>query len=214
MSTKKIRRFFNRGTKKSYINKLKNLYPKCKFDKNIDDYSLYSGNNITYGEMEYEGMKQLYSYINKNYNSKINTFIDVGSGRGKLCMYMAAQPKIKYVLGIELVKQRHDDAEILKSEIDHEYASKVILLNKNIFDIDFDIQIDNLINKNIFIWFSNLCFDISIVDDIFKKIQRSLPKGTIVCCSKKPSQNFGEFLNTIQIPMSWNKASNVYIYKL
>jgi tRNA G46 methylase TrmB len=132
MSTKKVRRNFHKGTKKIYINKLKNLYPKCKFDKNLDDYSLYSGNNITYGEMEYEGIKLLYSYINKNYNNKINSFIDVGSGRGKLCMYMAAQPKIKYVLGIELVKQRHDDAEILKTEIDHEYASKVTLLNTNV----------------------------------------------------------------------------------
>ena len=182
--------------------------------KNIENYSLYNGNNITYGEMDYEGIQQLYSYLTKNYNSRINSFIDIGSGRGKLCMYMAAQPKIIYVLGIELVKQRHDDAEILKSEIDHEFANKVTLINKNFFDIDFNTDFEYFKNTNIFIWFSNLCFDLSVVDDIFKKIQTNLPKGTFVCCSKKPSENFGEFLNVIQVPMSWNKASNVYIYRL
>ena len=136
--------------------------------------------------------------------------MDLGSGRGKLCMYMAAQPKIKYVLGVELVKQRHDDAEILKSELTFEYADKVKLLHKNIFDVDFE----DYKNKQIFIWFSNLCFEPTGINNVFQRLQKELPAGTIVCCSKKPHELFGEFLNTIQVPMSWNKASNVYIYRL
>ena len=118
--------------------------------------------------------------------------------------------KIKNVLGVELVKQRHDDAEILKSELKFEYADKVNLLNKNIFDIDFE----EYKNKQIFIWFSNLCFDQTGIDEVFKKLKNTLPSGTIICCSKKPLENFGEFLNIFQVPMSWNKESNVYIYRL
>jgi tRNA G46 methylase TrmB len=209
MSTRRIRRNFNKGTKKHYINKLKNLYPRCKFDKEFEDIDLYKGVNITYGEMEYDGIQKLYSFISKNYNPKINCFIDLGSGRGKLCMYMASQSKIKSVLGVELVKQRHDDAEILKSELKFEYADKVHLLNKNIFDIDFE----EYKNKQIFIWFSNLCFDQTGIDEVFKKLKNVLPSGTIICCSKKPLENFGEFLNIFQVPMSWNKESNVYIYR-
>ena len=63
-------------------------------------------------------------------------------------------------------------------------------------------------------WFSNLCFDQTGIDTIFQKLTNNLPIGTIICCSKKPTQNFGEFLNTIQVPMSWNKESNVYVYRL
>ena len=205
-----MRRNPHKGTKKNYIIQLKNLYPSCKFDRNVEDSSLYNGVNITYGEMEYDGVQKLYSFVSKNYNNKINCFMDLGSGRGKLCMYMASLSKIKYVLGVELVKQRHDDAEILKSELNFEYANKVHLLNKNIYDIDFE----EYKNKQIFIWLSNLCFDQTGIDNIFQKLKNSLPSGTIVCCSKKPLENFGEYLNSIQVPMSWNKESNVYIYKL
>jgi len=210
MLTRRIRRNSHKGTKKNYIIQLKNLYPNCKFDRNVEDISLYNGVNITYGEMEYEGIQKLYSFISKNYNNKINCFMDLGSGRGKLCMYMAAQPKIKYVLGVELVKQRHDDAEVLKSELTFEYADKVKLLHKNIFDVDFE----DYKNKQIFIWFSNLCFEPTGINNVFQRLQKELPAGTIVCCSKKPHELFGEFLNTIQVPMSWNKSSNVYIYRL
>ena len=210
MTTKKIKYSNKTKTKKYYINKLKNLYPNCKFDIIKDDNTLYKDNNITYGEMEYDGIQKLYSFINKHYNSKINCFIDIGSGRGKLCMYMAAQPKIKHVLGIELVKQRHDDAEILKSELKSEYANKVILLNKNIFDIDFE----NYKNNKTFIWFSNLCFEQSNINTIFEKLQNNLPSGTIICCSKQPINEIGQFLHKLFIPMSWNKTSNVYIYQL
>jgi tRNA G46 methylase TrmB len=210
MLTRRNRRNSHKGTKKHYIIKLQKLYPNCKFDRNVEDISLYNGNNITYGEMEYEGIQKLYTFITKNYNPKINCFMDLGSGRGKLCMYMAAQPKIKHVLGVELVKQRHDDAEILKSELTFEYADKVKLLHKNIFDVDFE----EYKNNQIFIWFSNLCFDQTGIINVFQKIQRDLPSGTIICCSKKPEEIFGEFLHTIQVPMSWNKESNVYIYRL
>jgi tRNA G46 methylase TrmB len=209
MRTQKYRRS-QRITRKKHISKLKQLYPMCKHDHNTDDYSLYEGHKITYGEMEYKGIDQLYKYITKHYNSDINCFIDIGSGRGKLCMYMAAQPKIIDVLGVELVKQRHNDAEILKSELKNEYSSKVILLNKNVLEIDFE----KYKNSQIFIWFSNLCFEQSITNVIFQKLMSELPKGTIICCSNTPNSGIGEFLQNISVPMSWSKSSNVYIYTL
>jgi len=210
MSTKRYKRNIHKGTRKNFINKLKTIYPSCKFDTGLEDFSLYNGIDTTYGEMQYEGIQELYQYVTKNYNNKINTFIDLGSGRGKLCMYMAAQPKIKNVLGIELVKERHNDAENLKSQLQYEYANKVILINKNIFDVDLELYT----NKQIFIWFSNLCFNQTGVIDIFKKLQNTLPKDTIICCSKPPTEPIGTYLNTIKVSMSWCDDSNVYIYKL
>jgi len=199
-----------RATKKRYLEKLKKLYPMCKFDQTRDDYTLYEGHKITYGEMEYSGIQKLYSYVSKHYNPKINCFMDIGSGRGKLCMYMAAQSKIQHALGVELVKQRHDDAEILKHELKQHYANKVELLNKNVLEIDFE----KYYGSEVFVWFSNLCFEQSTTNDIFKKIQNELPKGTILCCSKESNPMVGQLLHTIPIEMSWNKTSNVFIYRL
>lgn len=209
MSTTKRNRRSQRGTRKNYMCRLKKLYPSCKHD-NISDNESYNGHKITYGEMEYEGIHKLYQFITKKYNSQIDCFMDIGSGRGKLCMYMAAQPKIKDVLGVELVTQRHDDAEKLKSELDFEFANKVELINKNALEISFN----KYLNNKIFIWFSNLCFDQDGTNAIFNKLQKELPNGTIICCSKEPNPPIGELLNKIKIPMSWIKESNVYIYRL
>ena len=208
MPTKRVRRSNHKKTKKVFITKLKILYPNCKHDS--VDSNLYNNNNITYGEMNYDGIEKLYNYIIQNYNANINTFIDLGSGRGKLCMYMAAQSKIKHVLGVELVKERYNDAEVLKSELQHDFANKVKLLNENILNVDFT----NYKNKQIFIWLSNLCFGLSNTDNIFQKLQTDLPSGTIICCSKKPESTTLECLTTIQIPMSWCNSSNVYLYRL
>ncbi|MCJ7801685.1 MAG: hypothetical protein MUP82_04940 [Candidatus Marinimicrobia bacterium] len=199
-------------TRKQHIEKLKQLYPVCKHDGGSIDHNLYQGHKITYGEMEYTGIQQLYTYLSEHYNSKINSFIDIGSGRGKLCMYMAAQPKIKHVLGVELVKQRHDDAEVLKSQLQSSYAEKVVLLNKNVLELDFS----NYANRQIFVWFSNLCFDQTTTNDIFIKLKTDLPAGTLICCSKTPEAGagIGESLGSVVIPMSWSQTSAVYVYKL
>ena len=199
-------------TKKMYLQNLKNIYPSCKFDdaKAKEDYSKYTDHKITYGEMEYDGIQQLYSYITKKYNSKINCFIDIGSGRGKLCMFMASQPKIIHVLGIELFEQRHNDAEKLKETLDPEYANKVELINSDALIVD----LTKYNQYNIFIWFSNLCFDQETTNKIFEKLNSELPKGTIICCSKQTNNiNFTQ-IDSIAIPMSWNKSSRVSIYQL
>jgi 16S rRNA A1518/A1519 N6-dimethyltransferase RsmA/KsgA/DIM1 with predicted DNA glycosylase/AP lyase activity len=159
--------------------------------------------------MEYDGIEQLYTRLLKT-NANIDCFIDIGSGRGKLCFYMAAKPKIKHVLGVELVEERHNDATILKSELKTEYSKKVELFNSNIFDIDLTKHP----GKTPFIWFSNLCFDQSITDKIFDKLTTELPEGSFICCSKNPENTNMKKLDQIQIPMSWSTTSNVYIYQI
>ena len=203
----KTRRKMNKNvTRRIYISLLKRLYPVCKHDS--VDSSLYKNDKITYGEMDYEGMQQLYNHV-KKINSKIDCFIDIGSGRGKLCMYMGSQPKINSVLGIELVKERHDDAVELKTDLRSVNFNKVELINKSILDVDLKKYSSN----QVLVWFSNLCFNPSTKNDIFKKLVIELPKGTIVCCSSQPDINI-EFLEIINIPMSWNHSSSVYIYRL
>ena len=206
--TKRLRRGANQKTRKRYIRKLLEIYPECKHDSHIN-HSKYEGHKITYGEMEYDGIEQLYTQLLKT-NANIDCFIDIGSGRGKLCFYMAAKPKIKHVLGVELVEERHNDATILKSELKTEYSKKVELFNSNIFDIDLTKHH----GKTPFIWFSNLCFDQSITDKIFDKLTTELPEGSFICCSKNPENTSMKKLDQIQIPMSWSTTSNVYIYQI
>jgi len=159
---------------------------------------------ITYGEMEYDGIQQLYPHVMKQ--SPVNCFMDIGSGRGKLCMYMAAQPKIQRVVGIELVKERHDDAIKLQHDLQSDFSDKITLLNKNVMDV----SMDEYKQYTLFIWFSNLCFDEKVTCEIVTKLQE-LP-GSILCCSTK--MNMGTFIKSVEIPMSWESKSTVYMYRL
>lgn len=211
MNTRRKRSSY-RTTRKNYISELKNIYPSCKHDNgcNADQYS---GEKITYGEMDYDGINKLYNHIQK-LNSKTNTFIDIGSGRGKLCLFMSSSRKIKRSIGIELVKERCEDALILKSKLPPEYSDKVTFVCSNIFDAS--IEKDLPTGATVFVWFSNLCFEQHTINDVFEKLINELPNGSIICCSKRPQTDNAAltFIKNVQIDMSWSKNSNVYIYSI
>lgn len=199
-------------TRKNYLGKLMKLYPLCKHDScKAKTQKKYDGHKTTYGEMDYNGIKKLYS-IAKSMNKKINTFIDVGSGRGKLCFYMASDDKIKKSIGIELVKDRHKDALALQKKLAKEYSGKVELINSDIFKVDLESKLPE--EPQVFVWFSNLCFDQNITDDIFSKLEKELPIGSIICCSNRceAGGKSMKFVKSAPIDMSWNKGSNVYLY--
>jgi hypothetical protein len=200
---------------KSFIRQLtRKYYPSCMHDdqttreKNHDKYG--AEHKITYGEMEYEGIDKLYAYVSSI--RPIDTFIDIGSGRGKLCMYMASKPQIQRALGVELVESRHADAMFLKRQLKSDFADKVEFINSNIFNVDLSCYA----NSHIFIWFSNLCFEQSSTNKIFDKLKQELPVGTIVTCSNQINEEVRGFtlLDTRQIPMSWHRDSNVYVYTI
>lgn len=211
-TTKKRKGRITRATRKHFVNKLKKLYPSCKHDTNYDSSS-YDGHNITYGEMNYEGMKKLNMYVQK-INPEINTFMDIGSGRGKLCLYLASLRKINKCIGIELVKSRYEDAMELKERLSLAFADKVEFICANVFDVNIRDILPS--DAKVFVWFSNLCFEQSTIDNIFEKIINELPSGSIICCSKKTNSENERiiFIESVQIEMSWKKESDVYIYKL
>ncbi len=207
-----------------YINELKTLYPSCQHDNGqIKDALKYQKINqsITYGEMEYQGIELFNKLFN---NTNIKYFIDFGSGRGKLSLYMASIPNIKKSYGIELVTERHEYAIQLKDTLAKkleysEFISKVELINDNMFTVLDTIVID----EPALIWISNLCFDLKVTTDLFNKLSEKMKSGSIIGCSKKPSTlperiveliSEGKTDNSLSVEMSWNKTSTIYIYKV
>lgn len=194
----------------SYVNQLKKLYPLCKHDDKSQTCEQYNGHDIVYGEMTYEGIETLYTSVSKYAIPEY--FLDVGSGRGKLCLFMASKPNIVKSIGIELVTSRVDDAEKLKkSLIRSKFAKKCEFINANIFDV----SISDKINRPAFVWFSNLCFDPSLTERIYLKLVDELPIGSIICSSKIPENTPVKLksLGSMQVGMSWNESSNVYMYQ-
>jgi len=204
----------------AFVQELQQLYPQCIRDDNKDTLeNKYEGHRITYGEMNYDGLENLFQHLlmfDNDDSLKFNPrcFIDVGSGRGKLCLYMASKPSIDQVLGIELVEPRHQDAEQLKSDLSsHSFTRKVRFINSSIFDI----SLRSLVRTSpVFVWFSNLCFDQNITDDIYQKLVDELPVGSIICSSKVPDIDLPHCVNkgSIEIDMSWKSGSTVNIFQI
>ena len=163
--------------------------------------------NTTYGEMEIKGIDTLYNHL-KQY--EFNCFMDLGSGKGAVCIHMAKQPAIENVLGIELVDDRHDEAVKLRESLSETDARKVDLVLGDIFKV----SLKKYKSKNIFIWISSLCFPQELINNLFKKLKRELRPGTIICSSKTVTNNVGTLLETITLPQSWNQTHQATIYKL
>ena len=188
-------------------NILKRLYPNIVHDS-VNLKNKYPNHQITYGEMTYEGIE---SFLLINQDNKIKYFMDIGSGRGKLCIYMALQPYIKKSIGIELVKERHDEAIKLLNNFNKEkHLTNIELLNNDIFDLD----LKNMIQEPILIWWSNLCFSDEICDKIVVKLLNEIPKDSIIVCTKKLQQNSKlKQLETKSVSMTWNQKDKVCVYK-
>jgi hypothetical protein len=191
----------------NYIYKLKTLYPSCKHDNGLQEE--YKSYKITYGEMEYEGFDMLYDYLNNQY--EINNFIDIGSGRGKICLYAISKDKINSAVGIEIVTERYEDAIKLKSNLsEYKFSEQVQFINGCFNDYDFREH------NNTLIWISNLCFNQETTNAIFNKIISEIGKNSIIACSKKHDfeHNNIVFIENLSVKMSWSSNSNIFIYKI
>lgn len=173
-----------------FLSLFKNIYPY----KNTIEY-------IAYEQLKFNGIKQLYNHLKTIH--PIDCFIHLGSGRGKLCMCMAIQPRIIVVLGVEPVKYLHDDAEDIKSDLKNENFVKVELINKSILDVSFKKY-----PKNTFVWLGT--FHFRDKNNIFKKLKIELPHGTLICSLYLPDINIGELLESVII----SESLEVYIYRL
>jgi len=183
-----------------------------KDNQRLSDY--YKDHTITYGEMDYHGMDQVIGHINTNHNINFDYFMDVGSGRGKLPLQVAALPNVKKSIGIEVVKERHDDAEEIKNKLIKfkNITDKVVFINDDFNEVKLSDHIDGVT----LVWISNLCFTQELTNRIFSKLLGILKRDSIIACSKEHliDSSIITKIGTLQIPMSWEKNSQVYLYRV
>lgn len=171
--------------------------------------------------MEYDGVENLNKQINPDY--KIKYFLDIGSGRGKLPCWFGGINGIIKSIGIEIVEQRCLDANKLKSDLAESFpiqTDKIELLCGGFESYDLGELVES--NPDTLVWISNLCFGPELTEKVFTQILNQMIKGTIICCSKQPSESIDlntsnklVYRNKIQIQMSWwDNLSDVYVYQI
>lgn len=174
-----------------------------------------SSYQLTYGEIEIDGMKKIANYVKKHHNKNPREmcFVDLGSGNGKFVLYMAL---FEHILsyGIEMVEHRYDNA-IVAREILLKYgfpcAKYINFIHGNIFDKKYT----KILNKSTIIFVSNLCFSEISQSNLYNLLNNELPTNALVFCSKMLTDDKNSNLvyeTTISIPMTWFKESTIHVY--
>ena len=223
---KSVKNYDFKGGNDLYHDKLKKEYPYIVGDISSNNKNSTPNNNLTYGEMTYEGINSLHKLLETDFNC----FIDIGSGRGKLPLWFAGINGINKSIGIEILEKRHKYAQDLKSKLSklsdfQDIISKVELIGDSVFNVDLSYLKKSKFKFKVLVWISNLCFNEEMNKNLFRKIASELPSGTIIACSQTVPDDLLQQLNidkhiisnninTIQIHMTWTPNSTVYLYRI
>jgi hypothetical protein len=191
--------------------KLKSIYKD-----DIDLYYMFNGingyitkqhdkYNLTYGEITPKAINNIKKYLEKQ-NINPDIFIDLGCGVGK-SLVIAKYKGFKECYGIEIVKERYDEAIRLYNRLETLYKNDIYIYNDDLFNIKKIIKIDNKRHYTIFI--SNLLFSKELNKKIWNYLNEIMPNGSIIIVS----QSFdSKHIEIIETPMSWSNISECYIY--
>jgi len=200
------------------IHKYRLKITKKYYSNDLDLYNLFTDingfvikkhdtYNLTYGEITPKAIDNIKTYLENN-KIKPDIFIDLGCGAGK-SLVMAKYKGFKECYGIEIVKERYDEAMKLHSKLDPEDKKSIHIFNDDLFNFNKLIKIDDKRHYTVFI--SNLLFSKDLNDKIWKYLNEILPKNSIIVVSQKFVSDPIDYIDT---PMSWSEASKCHIYKI
>jgi hypothetical protein len=205
-----------RHNRRTHYNKDVRYYI-TKLYKGIDGYGGDDSYNkklydTTYGEITLKGIETLVTIYSKyqpitSYPSKQRVFYDLGSGIGKnVFMVAALVPEIQSI-GIEIVKDRHDTAVDIYNKYKYSSKTRITFINRSLYD--YSVQ------DAAWIFISNLCFTHKMNEDLVKKLEKEIQPNTLIACSVElPHINKIKLIRTYSIPMTWDKSSTIYLYKM
>lgn len=163
---------------------------------------------LTYGEIRGRGMEAIRKVAIKN---NINTFVDMGSGAGK-AVFLARVIGFDKCIGVEIVKSRFDMSMDFYRKLPKGLKQGVELYNGDMYKlIDF-----RRFNEPIIVYASNLLWSLDMTLRLFEKFARESSVGSLIFASKNHDINMPaglEFVTRINITMSWDSNSMMYIYK-
>tara|TARA_B100000575_G_scaffold279972_1_gene268929 strand:+ start:2179 stop:2802 length:624 start_codon:yes stop_codon:yes gene_type:complete len=182
--------------------KLKNI--STDLEKIYSDNSLYNIKfhkyDTTYGEIMCNSIDNIFNNIIFNKNDVV---YDLGSGGGKLLIYIYLKYKLNCV-GIEIIEKRHNKAiEIFKKYKNNKQKNMIEFLQNDFFNIDF--------SKGTIFYMHNTTWDNKILNKIINKILNESNMKYIISARSCLHDKL-KLYKTITVDWSWKKNSNLYIY--
>ncbi len=171
-----------------------------------------NGKGAVYGEMIPEGMNIILDGLNL---SEEDTFIDLGSGVGKVVIQVAlSRPALK-VKGIELSKERFSSSisakDFIKKFMLHEEKK---LWEDKVEFIHGDILKEQMRDVTC-AFMCSTCFSDNVIDQCAYRLLES-PKLRLIATLSRFSDECEEkfdIVKHVMIPTSWSNSSKVFFYK-
>ena len=170
--------------------------------------------NLTYGEVEWPTLKRMLDYAQKQPTQQTPSgrFYDLGCGRGRAVLYMAMSGLFDHSVGIEVLPERvslaKDALNKLRASIPIA-GSRVKLFEASFLNAAFKYKDARIV------FLSNMCFDNETQNAIFRKLNTEMPKGSLVFCSRLPSEILSAFetVGVESVPMTWTPTSEIHILR-
>lgn len=188
-----------------------------------EDFDLFKKKNYenayTFGTLSQEGLHDIL-LKSKEYNKNLKnpTFLDIGSGDGRIVIW-AIKEGIKRSLGVELSKSRYELSNQYKERLNKDEQDKIEFYNDDI--LNFDVK-----NNDIdIIYISSLCMPQHLLHKITEKLSKETKKGTLIFSSSpliktmtpRPTPLVNDknlkYIGELDVKQSWKNESNINIYK-
>ena len=145
---------------------------------------IINSDKFVYGEIRKAGVETIYKEISE-YDG-LDTFVDVGSGTGKICLHMSMISNFENIVGIEIVTGRHLYAIELQQNLGRDFDN-VTFLNDDILKIEFE--------RPCVVFTNDVCFS----NQLTKIIWDRLPVGShFISC-----KNLGNSVKEIYLDVTW-----------
>ena len=152
-----------------------------------------SDSKFVYGEIRKAGVETIYKEISE-YDG-LDTFVDVGSGTGKICLHMSMISNFENIVGIEIVTERHLYAIELQQNLGRDFDN-VTFLNDDILKIEFE--------RPCVVFTNDVCFS----NQLTKIIWDRLPVGSHFISYK----NLGNSVKEIYLDVTWQLEPSRWYY--
>lgn len=161
----------------------------------------------THGEILYESVNKLLSYLNLTPN---DSFIDFGSGLGKVASQVFLNSEAKNVYGVELISSLHQQALTAAEKIEHDLPDSYKLnrelqfLLGNFLEMKLPSVTVALINS--------VCFNQTLMLGLAKIINSTKSLHTVLTTRPLLTLERLKLKKIIRVQCSWDTAL-CYVYK-
>lgn len=193
----------------SYLN---NVYQHVKSGFGNDHTCQNAGSldygNLQYGEVSYKGMEPLYTALGLR---KTDKFYDLGSGTGKLVLYVALRGEAKSSVGLEVGERRHCQAEEACSRLTKELKKEPLDSCSNYSVVLADIRQQLYTDATVAV-LSNLCMDVSVQSRVTDNLMRCSGLRRLITTVPMPPHPRLHLVRTVRVACTWAKVSAWAIY--